>query len=345
MPPRAGAAVTTGGVIAGLGVGALIASLGATIVPYIGTGVLAIVIVLYTVQARAPARGGAPGAGLAAPASGAEVPAAAPAVPAAASSAVAPAGLAEPVRRLLRMLVVAAIFEGVLSTVIDLQFLGTLKARYTVNTLAVALSLFYGCTNAVLLLLLVAAVPRVLVTRSVPTTAAIHPVLVVLGYVIFAIAPGFAQLAGTRTADQVFRLATSRTSQEIELSALPPVPRGRWKVLLRGALYSVGAGAAAFALLLVGPAIVQNPSALAGAGIGVAIVWWIVGQVAARRFQAALAAPLGIAGTRRADNTIDLDTLERWTAVAGDGADARAAGLAKVVLARARIDIADPSIT
>ena len=111
--------------------------------------------------------------------------------------------------------------------------LGTLQPG---DSLAVAVSLFYGGTNLVLLLLQATAVPRLLVTRSLPTTAAIHPVLVIAGYVVFAAVPGFGVFAGTRTADQVMRLATARTAQEVSLSAFPPGPRARWKVLLRGAV-------------------------------------------------------------------------------------------------------------
>ncbi len=319
MLPRAGAAVTVGGVIAGLGVAPLIVRIGATFIPYVGAGVLAIVVVVYLAQGRALAAGGAPGA--TAPVGASPPP-------------------ASPVRTLLRAMIVVAMLEGVLATVIDLQFLGNLKARYSGDSLAIALSLFYGGTNAVLLLLQIAAVPRILVTRSIPFTAAIHPVLVMLGYVVFAIAPTFVNLAGTRTTDQVLRLATTRTSQELELSAVPPLPRARWKVLLRGVLYPLGAGSAAILLYLLGPAVVEKPTALAGAAIGVAIVYWIAGQVAARRFQVALAAPLGITGTRRIDNRIDLETLERWTEAAGDP-DLRTASLARAALARVRVDATD----
>src|SRR5207248_1665914 len=118
---------------------------------------------------------------------------------------------------------------------------------------------------------------------------------------------------------------------EIELSAFPPGPRARWKVLLRGALYPLGAGLAAFALFLVGPAVVEHAATLAAVAIGVALVYWIAGQIAARRFQVALAAPLGITGTRRVDGRIDLETLERWTAAAGDP-DPAVASLARAAL-------------
>ena len=83
-----------------------------------------------------------------------------------------------------------ALLEGVVTTVIDLQFIAMLKGRYHGDTLAIAVALFYGGTNAILFLLQVAAVPRLLVTRSLPTTAAIHPMLALAWYAVFAVAPG-----------------------------------------------------------------------------------------------------------------------------------------------------------
>src|SRR6185295_4167286 len=151
-----------------------------------------------------------------------------------------------------------------------------------------------GGTNALLLLLQATAVPRLLVTRSLPTTGGIHPTLVVLWYIAVVAAPGLVSIAGTRTTDQVLRLTTSRTAQEVSLSAFPPLPRARWKVLLRGGLWPAGAGAAALALVVIGSAAIEHPARLAGLAIGVAVIWWVAARISARRFQTALAAPLNI---------------------------------------------------
>ncbi|MEO7092076.1 MAG: hypothetical protein ABI175_02420, partial [Polyangiales bacterium] len=320
MLPRAGAAVTLGGAIAGLGAGALVYRAGLTTLPYLGAGITVVVIVLCVTQQAALTKGGAPGA-------------------------TAPPGTSELMnplqRRLLGGLIAVALLEGVVATVIDLQFIAQLKGRYTGDTLAIAVALFYGGTNGVLFLLQVLAVPRLLVTRSLPTTAGIHPLFAIAWYAIFATAPSFVLIAGTRTSDQVLRLATSRTSQEIELSAFPPGPRARWKVLLRGAMWPLGAAGAALVLLLVGPVAVAHPSRLAAVGMGVAIIWWIAGQIAARRFQAALAAPLGIRSHQPEDlRTIDLETLERWAEVAG-GDDPRMGAIARAAIDRARVAAAD----
>ncbi|MCW5803479.1 MAG: hypothetical protein KIT31_13935, partial [Deltaproteobacteria bacterium] len=255
MLPRAGAAVTAGGVIAGLGAGSLAVPLGTAILPYLGAAASAVVLALAIAQERALAAGGAPGA---------------TAPPGTAES------LGEPQVRLLSAMIAVAVLEGIVATVIDLQFAAELKSRYRGETeFAVAFALFYGGTNAVLLLLQVTAVPRLLVTRSLPTTAAIHPALVIVWYAAFALVPGFVALAGTRTSDQVLRLATSRTAQEVSLSAFPPGPRARWKVLLRGAVGPAGAASAALVLLLLGPSAVEHPTRLAALTIGVCLAWWL----------------------------------------------------------------------
>lgn len=320
MLPRAGAAVTAGGAIAGLGAAPLVPRLGADVLPYVGAVVTLVAIVLAVMQQRALAAGGAPGA-------------------------TAPPGTSQKLpdvqKKLLGALIAVALLEGIVATVVDLQFVAQLKRRYHGDELAAMVSLFYGGTNALLLLLQVTAVPRILVTRSLPTTLAIHPIVMIAAYVGFAAAPSFFTIAGARTSDQVLRLATSRTGQEISLSPLPPDPRARWKVLLRGAMWPAGAALAALGILAIGPAALAHPDRLAAVAIAVAVIWAIVAQIAARRFQTALAAPLGIKARRVEDVTrIDLATLERWTHAAGD-ADPRVAALARAALARARVAASD----
>jgi hypothetical protein len=315
--PRAGAVVTGGGAVAGLASGALVARLGLDVLPYAAAAVTIVVGVLCAAQERALARGGSPGG-----------------VPATEGRGGA-GELSLFQRRLIVALISAAVLEAIVATVIDLQFLAAVKSRWSGDAVAIALALFYGATNFVLLLLQATAVPRLLVTRSAPFTNTIHPVVVIAAYLGFAAAPGFVAIAATRTGDQVLRAATSRTSQELALSALPPGPRARWKVLLRGVLAPAGAGLAGLALLAVGP---TAPAALAMAAIVVAAAWAIASRGAGRRFQAALAAPLGIRAAEREDpRHIDLATLDRWTRAT---AEPETAALARAALARARVDLA-----
>ncbi|MEO8843322.1 MAG: cyclic nucleotide-binding domain-containing protein [Kofleriaceae bacterium] len=320
MLPRAGAAVTLGGAIAGLGAGAVIPRLGLSFLPYAAAAATAIVIGVCVAQDRVLVAGGTPGA-------------AAPAAPAQSMTTIQ--------HQLLAALITVAALEAIVTTVIDLQFIANVKSHYAGNALAVALALFYGGTNAILFVLQIAAVPRILVTRSLPFTAAIHPALVIVSYLGFAASPGFVAIAGTRTTDQVLRLATSRTSQELAMSALPPGPRARWKVLLRGLIYPAGAAIAAYVLFLLGPAVLRSPTHVAAAAITIAAIWGIAARIAARRFQSALAAPLGIKEVRREDpRRIDVAVLERWTHAAGSG-DPRSAALARAALTRARVDATD----
>lgn len=60
MLPRAGAAVTLGGAIAGLGAGAVIPRLGLSFLPYAAAAATAIVIAVCTAQERALVAGGSP---------------------------------------------------------------------------------------------------------------------------------------------------------------------------------------------------------------------------------------------------------------------------------------------
>ncbi|MEP6864705.1 MAG: cyclic nucleotide-binding domain-containing protein [Deltaproteobacteria bacterium] len=319
MLPRAGAAVTLGGAIAGLSAGVVIPRLGLAALPYASAGITMLVLGLCIAQERALAAGGAPGG----------VQVTAPAV-----------ALTRIQRRLVAALIAVAAIEAVITTVIDLQFLSGVKRHYA-DHLGVALALFYGGTNAILFVLQISAVPRMLVTRNMRFTAAIHPLVVILSYLGFAVAPGFVAIAGTRTADQVLRLATSRTSQELELSAVPAAPRTRWKVLLRGLIYPAAAAATAYVLFLIGPALLHESTRVATAAIAIAVVWAIAARITAARFQTALAAPLGIQQARREDSRrIDLETLARWTEAAGDEQPAVAA-LARAALQRARVDPSD----
>jgi hypothetical protein len=318
--PRAGAAVTAGGAIAGLAAGAVIPRLGLSALPWGGAVLTAVVAIVCVAQERALRTGGAPGA-------------AAPPEPARG------AGLVQ--RRLLVALAVVAALEGIVATAVDLQFIAGVKTRYTGTDVAVALALFYGGTNAILFVLQAAAAPRLLLTRSLTFTAAIHPLLVIVSYAWFIAAPRFVSIAATRTCDSVLRLATSRPAQELALSALPPGKRARWKVLLRGAVWPAGAAASALVLLLLGPAALARPVALALAAAAIALVAAILARTAARRFQTALAAPLGIRTERRDDpRRIDLETLERWSRATGDD-DPRTAALARAALARARVEPAE----
>jgi len=313
--PRAGAGAPAGGGPAGRAAAAIIPRAGADVVPWAAAALALALIGVGAAQARALAQGGAPGA----------------TAPPGASAA-----LSGDHRSLLRWLAVAALLEAAIATTLDFRFGASLKARYGGADLATAISLFLGGTHAVLLLLQVTVVPRLLVTRNLPFTVSAHPLLIGLGLAGLAAAPGFALLAVVRTADNVLRAATSRTGQEIALSTLPPAPRARWKVLLRGAATPLGAALGGGALVLAGRRALTEPAGVAACALVVALAWLASVRIGSRRFLAALAAPIGmkrVALARAPVETLDLDAIQGLIDAAG-AADARIAALARTALAR-----------
>ncbi len=298
--PRAGAAVTAGGAVAGLGAAVVIPRLGPEVVPYAAAVLTASLLVVSALQRAALRAGGAPGA---------------TAPPGTSATA-----MTSDHRQLIRWLLVAAVLESAVATAIEFAFGAAMKGRYAGADLATAIAAFYGGTNALLLLIQATLVPRLLTSQRLPLTVSVHPLVTGLGLAALAAVPGFGALAIVRTGDAVLRAATSRTGQELALSALPPVPRARWKVLLRGAATPLGAALAAGALVLAGKAAITEPRAVALAALLVLLVWLGAVRAAARGFVAALAAPLGmkrVAQVRRTA-TLQLDELHRLVAAAGD---------------------------
>ncbi len=313
--PRAGAAVTAGGAVAGLGAAALVRRASADAIPWIACGV-AVAVVGLTVMAQRALTTGAPGA---------------TAPPGTSATAMGPDHHA-----LLRWLAVAAVLESAVATALEFRFGASMKARFSGDDLVTAVSLFYGGTHLFLLLLQTTVVPRLLTSRALPLTVSIHPVMTAVGAGVLAVLPGFAGIAVARTNDWVLRAATSRTGQELSLSALPPVPRARWKVLLRGAATPLGAALAGAILYVLTQRGALPASPFAALLAGVTVVWLVAVRRAARSFLAAMAAPLGMRGVAlrgREHGAFDLDAWTRLVAAAGDP-DPRSAELARAALAR-----------
>ncbi|MBE7454980.1 MAG: PQQ-like beta-propeller repeat protein, partial [Kofleriaceae bacterium] len=236
----------------------------------------------------------------------------------------------------VRWLVAAAVLEAAVATALDFRFGAAMKARFTGDDLVTAVSLFYGGSHLLLLALQVTLVPRLLTSRALPVTVSIHPLAAAVGAGALALVPGFGAIAFVRTGEWVLRAATSRTGQELSLSALPPVPRARWKVLLRGAATPLGAALAGGVLYLTSARAVTEPVAFAAILAGVILVWLVVVRRAARSFLAAMAAPLGMRGVAlrgRQHTAFDLDAWIRLVAATGLP-EPRAAELARAAMAR-----------
>ncbi len=285
-------------------------------VPWLAAALAVGVVALTVATQRALAAGGAPGAtappGTSATAMGADQ------------------------RVLVRWLVAAAVLEAAVATALDFRFGAAMKARFTGDDLVTAVSLFYGGSHLLLLALQVTLVPRLLTSRALPVTVSIHPLAAAVGAGALALVPGFGAIAFVRTGEWVLRAATSRTGQELSLSALPPVPRARWKVLLRGAATPLGAALAGGVLYLTSARAVTEPVAFAAILAGVILVWLVVVRRAARSFLAAMAAPLGMRGVAlrgRQHTAFDLDAWIRLVAATGLP-EPRAAELARAAMAR-----------
>lgn len=309
MLPRAGAAITGGGALAGFAAAAATTQLGASSVPWLSAGFAIIAVVAAIGAQRALAAGGAPG--MAAP------PGASP-------------ELSVDHHALLRWLAVAAVAESAVATALEFRFGVALKASWDGGDLATAVSLFHGGTHAIQLVLQALVIPRLLTSQRLPVTVSIHPALTAIGAAVLVAVPGFAPLAVLRTGEKVLRSATARTGQEVSLSALPPAPRARWKILLRGLFTPIGAALAALVLVGFGPGVLARPVRFGAAVIGATLILAYAVRRGARRFVAALAAPLGMRGVAigdRARERVELDELRRLIDATGDadGALARAA--------------------
>ncbi|MBK9031434.1 MAG: cyclic nucleotide-binding domain-containing protein [Myxococcales bacterium] len=309
MLPRAGAVLTAGGALAGFAAAGAAAKLGAASVPRLSAGFAVLTVIAAIGAQRALARGGAPG--MAAP------PGASP-------------ELSVDHRALLRWLAIAAIAESAVATALEFRFGAALKTHWHGGDLATAVGLFHGGTHTIQLVLQALVIPRLLTSQRLPVTVSIHPTLTAVGALALIGLPGFAALAVLRTGEKVLRSATSRTGQELTLSALPPRARARWKVLLRGLFTPLGAALAAAVLILFRASVLMRPLRFGAALVAVTVVLGVAMRRAARRFVAALAAPLGMRGVaigERARERLDLDELRRLVDATGDadGALARAA--------------------
>ncbi|MBP6836090.1 MAG: cyclic nucleotide-binding domain-containing protein [Kofleriaceae bacterium] len=321
--PRAGAAVTAGSALAGLLGPLLVRAAGAaSVLPFIAAGLVVVVIALTIAQRRALASGGAPGA---------------PPEPVGAPTP----GLAPGPRALITVLVVAAALEAFVAAVVEVQFAAALRSRVQGDELASALALFYGVSSSVLLVAQALLVPRLLVSARLPLTVSLHPLGLLVALAGAIAAPGLAAVIGVRALDSLLRAATSRTGQEVSLSALPPAPRARWKVLLRGAATPVGTAAAGALLLAAGWSPIGQRATWLAVAAGLTVVWLLVVRAAAARFVQVLATPLGLAelaGAAGRATPLDLDEVRAAALAAGSAGDEGELGRARLHRIHARAD-------
>ncbi len=204
-------------------------------------------------------------------------------------------GAPSPQRRLVLILAVATIVEAFLTAFVDFGFKAEVTAEFTdPDQIGLFFALFYGASNALLLVLQLFASARLLATRSLRFSLSLEPGALLLAGIAWAVFPVLAIGALARGLESVMKFGVARPAQEVALTPLTEVERKRWKVLLRG-VYNQGGGAGA-GLLLVGiaPLLGAHSTVLPIATAVTALAWLVLQQLASDRYVDTLGSALGL---------------------------------------------------
>lgn len=221
-------------------------------------------------------------------------------------------------RRLVIMLAAAAVVEALLSAVVELGFKREVSLRFDGESMGVFFALFYGGTNAVLLLLQLTVASRVLAAQSLRVSLAVQPALLVLGGIAWALAPTVILAGITRGAESTLKFGLSRPAQEIALSPLRDSARRRWKVLLRGVFSQGGAVVGGLALIGLAPLLTRAPAIVPACAAALAAVWFALQLGVARRYLDTLGSALGLlrlSRSEREDVRLDRDGVAKVVAL------------------------------
>lgn len=227
---------------------------------------------------------------------------------------IAPAAGDRPARRLVLMLAAAAVAEALLAAVVELGFKREVSLWFDRESMGVFFALFYGGTNAVLLVLQLAVASRVLASQSLRVSLAVQPALLVLGGVAWALVPTVVMAAVARGAESTLKFGLSRPAQEIALSPLRDAARRRWKVLLRGVFAQGGAVAGGLALIALAPLLARDPAIVPASAAALAAVWLALQLAVARRYLDTLGSALGLlrlSRSEREDVRLDRDGVSK----------------------------------
>lgn len=221
-------------------------------------------------------------------------------------------GARQPHRRLVFVLAVATIVEAFLTAFVDFGFKAEVTARFTdPDAIGLFFALFYGISNALLLVLQLFASSRLLATRSLRFSLSLEPGALLLAGIAWAVFPVLAIGALARGLESVMKFGVARPAQEVALTPLSEVERKRWKVLLRGG-YNQGGGAAAGLLLVAtGPMLGAHTTLLAIATAITALVWLVLQQVASDRYVDTLGSALGLRKLSLRDQREDAAFIDR----------------------------------
>jgi Cyclic nucleotide-binding domain len=231
--------------------------------------------------------------------------------------------------RLVRILAVATVLEACLTAFVEfgfkLEVVSTISGR---DRIGMFFSIFYGVSNAALLLLQIAASSRLLATRSLRFSLALEPALLLACSVVWVLLPGLVLAALARGSESVMKFGIARPAQEVALTPLTEVERKRWKVLLRG-VYNQAGGAAAGLLLIGASPLLDIHSPVVPAAAAVTALLWLALQLAAsNRYLDTLGSALGLRRLSLRDDRdellIDRDGLARVVQLAGSSDDTSA---------------------
>ena len=224
--------------------------------------------------------------------------------------------------RLVRIMAAATVVEACLTAFVEfgfkLEVVNTISGR---DQIGVFFSVFYGASNAALLLLQALASSRLLATRSLRFSLALEPVLLLLASVAWVLFPTLAVAAFARGTESVMKFGIARPAQEVALTPLTEVERRRWKVLLRG-VYNQAGGAAAGALLIgAAPFLNIHSPVVPIAAAATALAWLVLQLAASKRYLDTLGSALGLRRLSlrdaREELLIDREGLARVVQLAG----------------------------
>ncbi|HKE20235.1 MAG TPA: cyclic nucleotide-binding domain-containing protein [Kofleriaceae bacterium] len=224
--------------------------------------------------------------------------------------------------RLVRILAAATVIEACLTAFVEFGFkLEVVRSITGRDQIGVFFSMFYGASNAALLLLQIAASSRLLATRSLRFSLALEPALLFVASVLWVVFPTLAVAAVARGTESVMKFGVARPAQEVALTPLTEVERRRWKVLLRG-VYNQAGGAGAGALLIVAATwFGLHHKAVPVAAAATAVVWLVLQLAASNRYLDTLGSALGLRRLSLRDDRegllIDRDGLARVVQMAG----------------------------
>lgn len=243
---------------------------------------------------------------------------------------------AKPQKRLVTALAVAALLESFVVAIVEFGFKREVTESFTTqDDIGVFLALFYGGSNAALLLMQLVASSRLLSTRSLRFSLAMEPVAIAGISVAWAMAPALVLGTVARGLESLLKFGVARPAQEVALTPMPEVDRKRWKVLLRGAFNQGGAAAAGVALIVAAPLLSSNQAIIPAMAACSAVFWLIAQRAAAARYLDALGSALGLRRLSirdQRDTVIDREGLSRIVEMTG-AEDRRLAGIAAELLA------------